>query len=85
MTDDDALDRTSRELLGKLGHLREVESLKRRQPRSTSAFHNLSDAARVLGDDVHRLTEREWVEAATESPIPEERDEQRPGDWTDGE
>jgi len=83
-TTDDGLDATSRGLLNEIDELKRLELEKRRTARSSEEFHDLAakvdDAARHVFD----TTGAQLIEGEQDSPIPNERDEQHPGDWTEG-
>jgi hypothetical protein len=84
MTDDADLDAFSRELLGKLGELKGLEEQKRGEARSTPAFHKLAEEVSAKSNEVLRLAVTEQVAGDSDSPRPDERAEQSPGDWTAG-
>ena len=80
--DDATLDKVSKQILSDLEELRRLEVRKRRTARSTPEFHELAE-------EVERAARHVWEHAAIEqhiaqedSPLPEERAEQEPGDWT---
>jgi hypothetical protein len=80
---DDQLDATSRALLRKVDDLRETEKRKRETARSSREFHGLAERAEAISREVFATAQAERVEGREDSPIPAERDEQYPGDWTD--
>jgi len=81
---DDQLDATSRRLLNEIEHLRQLELEKRQTARSSEEFHDLAakvdDAARHVFD----TSSVQLIDGEDDSPLPRERSEQQPGDWTDG-
>jgi hypothetical protein len=81
---DDELDATSRRLLNEIDELKRLELEKRRTARSSPEFHDLAskvdDAARHVFDS----TGSQLIEGTQESPVEAEREEQHPGDWTEG-
>jgi hypothetical protein len=81
-TDDRMLDRFSRRLLATLDRLRGLETEKRGQARSTPRFHELEDQTEQAAAEVWRISKEQHMAAEEDSPIPEERAEQVPGDWT---
>ena len=85
MTDDHELDEHSRELLGKLQELKDLEYQKRHEARSTPEFHALAEDVSAKASEVFRLAVGQEVRGDTDSPRPEEREEQFPGDWTEGD
>ena len=80
--DDSTLDRVSRSLIAKLARLRALEREKRDTARSTPEFHELTDEVSEVAEDVWRTALDEEAVGQHDSPIPEERAEQEPGDWT---
>ena len=83
MTDDAALDHVSRALLDKLHELKDLEVQKRGEARSTPAFHELAEDVADTAGEVFRLAVTEQVVGDSDSPRPQERAEQHPGDWTE--
>jgi hypothetical protein len=83
MTDDDALDANSRRLLGSLRELKDLEQQKRSEARSSEGFHRLAEDVSAKASEVFRLAAAEQLAGESDSPRPEEREEQSPGDWTD--
>ena len=83
-TTDGGLDALSRRLLDEIEELRQLELEKRRAARSSDEFHELAgqvdDAARHVFDSARA----EAFAGHDDSPLPEEREEQDPGDWSDG-
>ena len=82
MTDDAELDAASRELLDKIHELKSLEDQKRREARSTDAFHELAEEVTAAAGDVYRLANAEELAGESDSPDPRERAQQEPGDWT---
>jgi hypothetical protein len=82
MTTDDRLDNASRHLLDSVRELRELEQQKRREPRSTDAFHRLAREAEDKSLEVWDAAREERALGDEPSPIPAEREQQEPGDWT---
>ena len=70
-------------VLEQIDELKELELQKGRTARNSDEFHDLAvkvvDAARHVFDTAGR----QLIEGDQESPIPDERDEQHPGDWTE--
>lgn len=83
MTDDAHLDDTSRQLLAQLDDIKRLEYEKRTQARSTEPFHDLAEEISDRARGVWELAEHEETAGSTDSPVPEERDEMYPGDWSD--
>jgi len=83
MTDDAHLDATSRQLLTQLDDIKRLEQEKRAEARSTPEFHELAEEISDKARDVWAIAEHEETSGATDSPVPEERDETYPGDWSD--
>jgi hypothetical protein len=81
-TDDSRLDRMSRSLMEKLERLRFLERQKRGLPRSTPQFHHLADEIESVAEGVWHAAVAEEIAGRQDSPIPAERAEQEPGDWT---
>jgi phosphoribosylaminoimidazole-succinocarboxamide synthase len=83
-TTDDELDATSRRLLDEIEELRHLELLKRQTARGSKEFQDLAfkvdDAARHIFDTAGA----QLIDGTDESPLQAERDEQHPGDWTEG-
>jgi DNA anti-recombination protein RmuC len=81
---DGQLDATSRRLLDEIEQLRQLELKKRQTARSSDEFHELAgrvdDAARHVFD----TSSTQLIAGEKDSPLPSERSEQKPGDWTDG-
>jgi hypothetical protein len=82
MTDDARLDATSRQLLTQLDDIKRLEQEKRGEARSTPAFHELAEEISDKARDVWHIAEHEEASGATDSPLPEEREEMYPGDWS---
>ena len=83
-TTDDQLDSTSRKLLTEIDALRRLELEKRRAGRSTGEFHALADQVASAAENVFLMARDELVDGENDSPIEAEREEQHPGDWTEG-
>jgi hypothetical protein len=81
---DDGLDATSRRLLNEVDELKKLELEKRRTARSSPEFHDLASKVDDAARHVFDTASTQLIEGDQESPIPEERDEQHPGDWTEG-
>src|SRR4029079_17024498 len=82
MPDDATLNKVSKQILSDLEELRRLEVRKRRTARSSPEFHELAEK-------VERAARHVWEHAAIEehiaqedSPVPGERAEQEPDDWT---
>ena len=82
-TTDDEFDAT-REGFERDRRAEKARAPKRHTARSSEEFHDLAakvdDAARHVFDTAGA----ELIEAEEDSPVPDERDEQHPGDWTEG-
>jgi hypothetical protein len=83
-TTDDGLDATSRKLLDEVEELRRLELAKRRTARSSPEFHDLAEKVDNAARHVFDTTGAQLIQGEAESPLPSEREEQQPGDWTDG-
>lgn len=83
MTEDAQLDATSRQLLAQLDDIKRLEHQKRAAARSTEQFHELAEEISDKARGVWQLAEDEETSGSTDSPLPEERDETYPGDWSD--
>jgi len=83
MTDDAHLDATSRQLLAQLDDIRRLEHEKRTEARSSDEFHDLAEEISDKARGVWAIAEHEETSGATDSPVPRERDEMYPGDWSD--
>ena len=83
-TTDDGLDATSRRLLNEVDELKRLELEKRRTARSSPEFHDLAAKVDNAARHVFDSAGAELIEAKEDSPLQDERDEQRPGDWTEG-
>ena len=82
---DDELDATSRNLLTGNADLKRLEEEQRRTARSSDEFHELAERVDTAARDVFEAARIQLHEAREDSPLPAERAEQDPGDWTDGE
>jgi len=83
-TTDDGLDATSRRLLNEIDELKRLELKKRHTPRSSDEFHELASKVDDAARHVFDTAGSELIEGREESPLQDERDEQHPGDWTEG-
>ena len=81
---DDELDATSRKLLNEIDELRRLELEKRHTARSTNEFHDLAEKVDDAARHVFDTASTQLIEGRDDSPLPAERDEQHPGDWTEG-
>ena len=84
MTDQD-LNQMSRRLLDAVGDVQKLELRKRRTARSTPEFHELADEIEHKTRNVFSVAVEQRAMGEEDSPIPEERAEQYPGDWTDND
>ena len=83
MSDDDAgLDRRSRDLLGKVQRVRDLERQKREAGRSSDEFHEIAEKVTQASRDVFVSALGEEMAGNDDSPRPEEREDGAPGDWT---
>jgi hypothetical protein len=80
--DDTTLDRRSQRLLHALGRLRRLEGLKRAQTRSSPPFHALAEEVTEEAREVWQLAATQELAGEEDSPLPEERADESPGDWT---
>ena len=78
-TTDGDLNATSRELLGRINEVKELEKRKRGTARSTPEFHSLAEDVEVASREVYRVAERANDEDAAATA---ERAEQHPRDAT---
>ena len=83
-TTDDALDATSRRLLNEIDELKRLELEKRHTARSSDEFHELAAKVDGAARAVFDSASAELIDARDDSPLEDERDEQHPGDWTEG-
>jgi hypothetical protein len=83
-TTDDELDATSRRLLNEIDELKRLELEKRHTARSSDEFHDLAAKVDSAARHVFDSTGAELIEGREDSPLPGERDEDHPGDWTEG-
>ena len=83
MTDDAHLDATSRQLLAQLDDIKRLEQEKRAEARSSDEFHDLAEEITDRARGVWAIAEHEEASGSEDSPLPEERDEMYPGDWSD--
>lgn len=82
MTDDRQLDKVSRQILADLDEVKGLERQKRRTARSSPEFHELAGQVERAARHVWEHAQMEEHLASVDSPVPEERAEQEPGDWT---
>ena len=82
MTDDRQLDKVSRQILADLDEVKGLERQKRRAARSSPEFHELAEQVERAARHVWEHAQMEEHLATEDSPVPEERAEQEPGDWT---
>ncbi len=83
-TSDDHLDATSRNLLNEIDEMKRLEREKRHEARSSDEFHELAGKVEQRAKHVFQVAHDELVGGEQDSPIAAERDEQHPGDWTEG-
>ena len=81
---DDQLDAKSLRLLGQIDEVRRLEREKRQAGRSTDEFHELAEKVDRASNAVFRIAHEQLEEGEEDSPIAAEREEQHPGDWTEG-
>ena len=81
---DDQLDATSRRLLNEIDELRQLELAKRRTARSSEEFHDLAAQVDNAARHVFDTAGAQLITGRNDSPVEAERDEQHPGDWTEG-
>ena len=81
---DDGLDATSRRLLDEIDELKRLEIEKRQTARSTDEFHDLAEKVDDAARHVFDTTRAQLIDGEYDSPLPAEREEQHPGDWTEG-
>ena len=82
-TTDEGLDQASRLLLNEIDEMKRLELQKRDAGRSTDEFHELAEKVDDRARHVVQLAREELHSGEHDSPIPQERDEQHPGDWTE--
>jgi len=82
-TDSD-VDDVSRRLLTHVDEVKRLESEKREHARSSDEFHALADEVEQKAREVFQLADTERDLGDEDSPIPEERAETTPRDWSDG-
>ena len=82
MTDQD-LNQMSKRLLDAVGDVQKLEHRKRTTARSSPEFHELADEIEDKTRKVFSVAVEQREVGEEDSPIPEERAEQHPGDWTD--
>ena len=83
-TTDDELDATSRRLLDEIEELRQLELLKRQTARGSKEFLDLASKVDDAARHVFDTAGAQLIDGEDESPLQAERDEQHPGDWTEG-
>jgi len=83
-TTDDGLDATSRRLLDEIDELKRLELEKRHTARGSDEFHDLAAKIERAARHVFDSAGTELIEGQEDSPLKDERDEQYPGDWTEG-
>ena len=84
MTDQD-LNRLSKRLLDAVGDVQRLEHRKRGTARSSPEFHELADEIEHKTRNVFSVAVEQNELGEEDSPIPAERAEQHPGDWTEGD
>ena len=84
MTDQD-LNRLSNRLLSAVDDVQQLERRKRATARSTPEFHELADEIEHKTRKVFSVAVEQRELGEEDSPIPAERAEQHPGDWTDND
>ena len=82
---DQHLDQLSRRLLDAVEDVQELEHQKRGTARSTPEFHDLADQIEEKTRQVFTVAVEQHQLGEDDSPIPAERAEQHPADWTDGD
>lgn len=81
---DDGLDATSRRLLNEIDELKRLELEKRQTARGSDEFQDLAARIEEAARHVFDSAAAELDEGRDDSPLQHERDEQHPGDWTEG-
>ena len=81
-TDDAQLNKVSKQILADLDEVKRLEVEKRRAARSTPEFHQLAAEVERAARHVWEHAQAEEAIAEDDSPVPAERAEQEPGDWT---
>ena len=84
MATDDKLDATSRKILSEIDDMRRMELEKRQTARSSDEFHELAAKVEEASRHIFAHAKQELSQGKDDSPIEAERDEQHPGDWTEG-
>jgi hypothetical protein len=79
-TTGDGLDATSRRLLNEIDELKRLERERRRSARGSDEFHDLAARIESAARHVFDSAGAEVIEAKEHSLLPDERDEQHPGD-----
>jgi len=82
MPDDATLNKVSKQILSDLEEVKRLEQRKRQAARSTPEFHELAEEVERAARHVWEHAQLEERIAEEDSPIPAERAEQEPGDWT---
>jgi len=82
---DGKLDATSRRLLDEIEEVKRLELEKRRTARSSDEFHELAAEVDDAARHVFETASTQLISGSEDSPIEAERDEQLPGDWTEGD
>jgi hypothetical protein len=83
-TTDDGLDATSRRLLREIDELKRLELEKHRTSRSSPEFDALAAQVEKAARHVFDSAGAELIEAREDRRHHDERDEQHPGEWTEG-
>jgi uncharacterized protein YbjT (DUF2867 family) len=81
---DDELDATSRRLLNEIDELKRLELEKRQTARGSDEFQDLAARIDKAARHIFDSAGTQLVEGRQDSPLQDERDEQHPGDWTEG-
>ncbi len=84
MAEDERLNDVSTQLLRGARDLKELEERKRLEARSTDRFHALAEDITDKARQIESVAALEESLGDDDSPSADERDEQQPGDWTDG-
>ena len=79
---DKNLDQHSDRLLHALDDMKRSEVEKRHEERSTDRFHELAAEVEEKSRVVWSEATKEREIGSVESPLPQERDNRSPGDWT---
>ena len=81
---DDELEATSRRLLDEIDQLKRLELERRHTARGSDEFQDLAAKIEEAARHVFDSAGAELIEGRQDSPLEDERDEQHPGDWTEG-